>query len=63
MGMRLEFYSEETAQRIAKIIGPFSAAAAALRDLSERRTRGEDVSLYIAKDGAFVVGPTAKFEE
>lgn len=51
-------YSEDAAERVASIFGPFSAAALALAELKARRGAGQDVSLF-STGGSFVVGPTS----
>jgi hypothetical protein len=48
--------SPDIARRVAKIIGPYSAAAMALAELDARTERGENVSLYTSGN-SFVVGP------
>ena len=51
-------YPEESAHRVARIIGPLSADARALEELKRRRDLGEQVSLYLDQDRAILVGPT-----
>lgn len=47
---------ELTAERVAAVVGPSSAAAQALEDLRSRRERGELAGIW--KDqGRWVVGP------
>ena len=48
--------SEDEARRIADIIGPFSAAARALKDVARRRAEGEDVMIYRSLS-LWLVGP------
>ncbi len=54
----LEPYDEESARKVAHIIGPSSTAAKALKELKRRREEGEKVSLYLSSDQAIVVGPS-----
>ena len=49
-------YCEETVERIAKIMGPHSAAASALKDMESRRKAGERVMIYRSRQDWFV-GP------
>jgi hypothetical protein len=53
--------AEFLARRVAVIVGPNSAAAAALTELSRRKERGENVELT-KTDGVWVVGPKAASE-
>lgn len=48
--------SPDTLRRVAGIIGPSSAAAAALTDLERRTAEGEDARCYQIGQ-TFVVGP------
>jgi hypothetical protein len=49
-------YPLERAERLAKIMGESSAAAAALKELKSRLASGEDVALFVC--GAWIfVGP------
>ena len=50
-------YPVANAERLAKIMGERSATAAALRELRERQSAGEDVSLFVFRSWIFV-GPT-----
>ena len=54
--MTLTPISDETAMRIAHIIGGHSAASQALAEAERRRAAGENVGLFRAGDH-FVVGP------
>lgn len=56
--MDLSLYPEDSARRVAAIIGPHSAAALALGELASRRASGEAVSLFRATGGYLVVGPS-----
>lgn len=50
-------YPVANAERLAKIMGDSSATAKALRELRERQSKGEDVSLFVVRSYIFV-GPT-----
>lgn len=50
-------YPVANAERMVKILGDSSATAKALRELRERQTAGEDVSLFVVGNCIFV-GPT-----
>ena len=55
---QIQFCSEAAAHKMAEILGDSSAAARALKDLSERRAAGETVALFIDKPShCFFVGP------
>lgn len=47
---------EDALRRIAKIIGPFSAAQGALDEAERRRKLGEDIAIYRRGD-TLLVGP------
>ena len=51
-------FPEDAARRISQIIGPYSAAGNALRELEKRRSNGESVGLFEG-GGMFLVGPSA----
>ena len=55
-------YPDDRAERLAHILGPNSAAAKALVELKDRRSKGEDVVLMIVgsdqvQGGFLMVGP------
>ena len=55
---QVEELSQETLERLAKIIGPQSAAAQALADSDRRREAGEDVAFYRdTRTKVILVGP------
>jgi hypothetical protein len=58
MKRNLTPHSEETAKRMAEILGPSCASAQALKELEERRKNGEQVDLFVDDDNWLVVGPT-----
>lgn len=59
MSEAMEPFDPNVALKIAEIIGPSSAAAKALVELTERLARGEDVGLF-KRGAAFIVGPSVK---
>ena len=54
--VRTEPIEEATLERIAKVVGPLSAAQLALDDAAERRKRGEAVAFYLRGE-TILVGP------
>ncbi len=56
MNEQLPDEHEVHAKRIAFILGDFSSAAFALRNLAERRQAGEDAVIWL-EEGTWIVGP------
>lgn len=55
----VQSFDDETVARIARILGPASAAQQALDELRQRRSCGENVSCYWdIKHEVLIVGPT-----
>ena len=54
--MAMELVTEEIVRRVAKIMGPSSAAAKAIRDFEDRQEAGENVAFY-HEPRTWIVGP------
>ena len=54
--LKVSIYPDDRAERLAKIMGPSSAAAMALVELKQRRDEGEDAVLLIWGE-MILVGP------
>lgn len=53
---------EQLARRVAQVVGPESAAAAAIAELERRRSAGEVVEIFRI-NGSWIVGPPLPQEQ